>query len=294
LNFTSAASFRQSLETRLLERARREGRDVQRLRTQVAFERFLVRVFASHAEWVLKGGYALEARLRERARSTLDLDLNAETTGDLLDVLQDMMRVPVHDHFAFSVRAGSRALGGPPEGGRRFHVEARLAARPFSTFHVDIGIGDVLTQPPEWIDGQTDLSFAGLPRTRLRVYPLATHFAEKLHAYTRPRPQYTRVKDLVDLALLLTLGVQPTSQVRAAVEATFTAYDTHPLPTGFPPAPRAWAVPFRHLAEQVRLEAMELPVWEQRLSAFLAALLTVGPTSPSLKGQETTEVGDSA
>lgn len=45
MNCTTAAGFHTSLETRLLDRARREGRDVNRLRTQVACERFLERVF---------------------------------------------------------------------------------------------------------------------------------------------------------------------------------------------------------------------------------------------------------
>ena len=87
MKFATAASFRTSLETRLLDRARREGKDVNRLRTQVAFERFLERVFRAQGDWVLKGGYALEVRLHDRARSTLDLDLDAGSAADLLGVL---------------------------------------------------------------------------------------------------------------------------------------------------------------------------------------------------------------
>lgn len=174
MKFSTAQGFRTSLEQRLLDRARREGRDVQRLRTQVAFERFLTRLFLAEPEWVLKGGYALEVRLQDRARSTLDLDLNALGSQSLLDTLQAAVRTPVPDHFEYTVRAQQAGLQGPPEGGQRFHVEARLAGRPFSRFHVDVGLGDVLTQSPEWLRGQVDLSFAELPPSWLRVYPLGS------------------------------------------------------------------------------------------------------------------------
>ena len=95
-------------------------------------------------DWVLKGGYALEVRLQDRARLTLDLDLYALSSQDLLDALQTAVRTPVTDYFEYAVRAQGTGLQGPPEGGQRFHVEARLAGRPFSRFHVDVGLGDVL------------------------------------------------------------------------------------------------------------------------------------------------------
>ncbi|WP_102124767.1 nucleotidyl transferase AbiEii/AbiGii toxin family protein [Deinococcus planocerae] len=271
MRFATAASFRISLDTRLLDRARREGKDVNRLRTQVAFERFLMQ-----GDWVLKGGYALEVRLHDRARSTLDLDLNAGTASSLLGALQDAVRLPVGDHFDFAVRAQGPGLVGPPEGGQRFHVEARLAGRPFARFHVDLGQGDVLTQPPEWTKGQTDLSFADLPRSRLRVYPLACHFAEKVHAYPWPRERQTRVKDLVDLALLLTLDVPSSAETWAAVESTFAQYATPPLPETWPPAPADWAERFQELAGSAGLEPPDLAPWEKRLTAFWRQLRSPG------------------
>ena len=92
--------------------------------------------------------------------------------------------------------------------------------------------------------GQVDLSFASLPRTSLRVYPLVSHFAEKVHAYTRPRERQTRVKDLVDLALLLTLELKADPSAAQALVVTFDRYDTHPLPVVWPSAPKDWADPF--------------------------------------------------
>ena len=48
---------------------------MERLRSEVAFDRLLARLFArDDAPWVLKGGYALELRMKE-ARATRDIDL---------------------------------------------------------------------------------------------------------------------------------------------------------------------------------------------------------------------------
>ena len=272
MKFATAANFRTSLETRLGNRARAEGKDVNRLRMQVAFERFLARIFDSQETWVLKGGYALEVRLHERARSTVDLDLAAVTQADFLAVLQQAASTPLEDYFEFTVRGQGAGLLGPPEGGQRFHVEARLAGRTFARFHVDLGLGDVLTSEPEWIEGQVDLEFAELPRTQLRVYPLATHFAEKVHAFTRPRERQTRVKDLVDLALLLTLNIPADEATLTALRATFERYGTHDLPARWPAPPTDWDIPFEQMARQTGLEPPEMSFWEQKLADFWQVL----------------------
>ena len=40
-----------------------QGQDLQRVRSKVAFERLLARLFAdSSGKWLLKGGYAMELR----------------------------------------------------------------------------------------------------------------------------------------------------------------------------------------------------------------------------------------
>lgn len=72
--YASAKAFRRALEDRLATVGAKEGVDVQRLRRQVAFDRFLCRLFhAPDAPWLLKGGYAMELRIRS-ARTTRDSD----------------------------------------------------------------------------------------------------------------------------------------------------------------------------------------------------------------------------
>ena len=53
------------------------------------------------------------------------------------------------------------------------------------------------------IKGEDYLGFAGIAAPELLLIPVETHIAEKLHAYTLPRPTpNSRVRDLPDLALL--------------------------------------------------------------------------------------------
>ena len=77
-SYKTAGAFRAALEARLRARVREEGTDLQRLRREVGFDRFLARIFSKGPKaayaWVLKGGYAMELRVQS-ARTTKDLDL---------------------------------------------------------------------------------------------------------------------------------------------------------------------------------------------------------------------------
>jgi hypothetical protein len=131
-------------------------------------------------------------------------------------------------------------------GSGRARLAGKLYGQPFG---VDIGFADVVTAPMDVTAGSSFFDFAGVQRPTFRLYPRATHIAEKLHAYTVPRPSTnTRVKDLPDLALLATIGPISADGVREAIEATFSARGTHAVP-GFLPAPvTSWAEPFARMA----------------------------------------------
>ncbi len=57
--YLNATAFRRSLEDRLNNISKKENKDLQRLRREVAFDRFLGRLFLHKSGWVLKGGYAM-------------------------------------------------------------------------------------------------------------------------------------------------------------------------------------------------------------------------------------------
>jgi Nucleotidyl transferase AbiEii toxin, Type IV TA system len=105
--YASAAAFRVALETRLKAISKAEGIDLQRLRRQVSFDRLLARLFAEkNAPWLLKGGYAMELRLRT-ARTTKDIDISLPAQvvdvfdGDVVKLVQQSARIELADFFYF-------------------------------------------------------------------------------------------------------------------------------------------------------------------------------------------------
>lgn len=73
-SYKTAGAFRTALETRLQVRAREEATDLQRLRRQVAFDRFLARMFSKGSKatypWLLKAAtrWSYGCAPRERPR----------------------------------------------------------------------------------------------------------------------------------------------------------------------------------------------------------------------------------
>lgn len=245
--------------------------------------------------WVLKGGYALEMRF-DMARSTKDLDLTVRTAqgraGDsssLRERLQLAASIDLPDYFTFIVGEAMAALNQAPEGGARFPVDARLDGRTFVKFHVDLGVGDEVLEPLESAEGEDWLGFAGIPAVVVPALSVEQHRAEKFHAYTRPRETpNSRVRDLVDLVLILEHEAPAAARVSTAVEATFRHRGTHPVPDVVPELPAGWAKPFTALAAECGLE-QTLATAHERVEAFWRRVpmpsftfrpCTVEPTSP--------------
>jgi hypothetical protein len=143
-----------------------------------------------------------------------------------------------------------------PEGGARYPVTASLAGRVFTRFHLDVGMGDAAIEPTELLEGRNWLGFAGIYPTKFVAISKEQQFAEKLHAYTLPRLEGTnsRVKDVVDMALLLRLGTLDMERLREAIRTTFALRDTHVLPVVLPEAPASWTAPYRTLAAECSLD----------------------------------------
>ena len=148
------------------------------------------------------------------------------------------------------MHAATADLRGAPLGGTRFPVEAHLDNRLFARFNLDIGLGDAMVSEPEWITGHELLSFAGIHPARIAMLPVNQQFAEKIHAYSFPRERPSRVRDLVDLVLLIENGLPESEQIIQALQATFTRRDTHSLPTQLEPPPDGWREPYAALATE--------------------------------------------
>ena len=263
--YTTAEAFRRALEVRLKRASLTDQIDLNRLRRQVSFDRLLARLFRKEpAPWALKGGYALELRFKA-ARATVDIDLTLQPVvaatsagGDInqavREMLQNMADSPLGDWFEYAIGPPVMDLTAAPYGGARYPVEARMDERIFARFHLDVGIGDVVMQPLETIVCRDWLGFAGIESSRVVMIAREQQVAEKIHAYTLPRnAANSRVKDLVDLALLIGSGGLDQQRILDALRLTFERRGTHNLPTGLAPPPADWQIPFQALAEQCGL-----------------------------------------
>jgi hypothetical protein len=273
--YATAAAFRRALEDKLKDIAGKEGVDLQRLRRQVAFDRLLARLFQVGPPlalpWVLKGGYAMELRIKS-ARTTKDIDLTmrgVSNSGDkknlaMLENLQEAAAFSGDDFFVYTIGEPIADLDAAPYGGARFPVEARLDGRIFVGFHLDVGIGDAVMEPLEVIEGRDWLGFAGIASPSLYMIPREQQFAEKLHAYTLPRrgAANTRVRDLVDMALLIQSGTLDRNRVTEAIRVTFERRKTHPLPNVLPAPPAEWEKPYEALARECGLSGQAEDAFE--------------------------------
>lgn len=244
------------------------------------FDRFLARIAVELGNTVtLKGGLAIELRI-ERARTTKDVDLRVMGSPDgILDRLRAAAERDLGDFMLFTIRPDHRhpdiQNDGTQYDGVRFRAECSLAGKVYGRpFGVDVAFGDPILGEPEVITAEDALGFAGIAPPTLRVYPIETHIAEKLHAYTMPRARpNSRVKDLPDLALIATASSIEADRLRAALEQTFAFRNTHPVPEQLPAPPPSWEAPYAAIAKEDRLRWLSLAEAFKAASAFLNPVL---------------------
>ncbi|HSJ99844.1 MAG TPA: nucleotidyl transferase AbiEii/AbiGii toxin family protein [Kofleriaceae bacterium] len=254
------------------------------------FSRFLARVVpVMGPSAVLKGGLALELRL-EKARTTKDIDLALHampgSRDHVLGRLQEAARLDLGDFLVFSVEPDPEHPDIENDAlkydGYRFRVSCQLAGRQYGRpfFGVDVVLGEPLLGEPDELDTEDWLGFAELPPPRVRVYPVETHIAEKLHAYTMPRERTnSRMKDLPDLALLGTIAALERERLRAVIGGTFRFRATHDLPRSVPEPPPDWSARYVQLAIREELRWRTLPELIERVRAFLDPVLSLSSTA---------------
>ncbi len=273
--YATPPAFKQALEKRL-RNASTSGTDFARRRQLLVFDRFLARVTQALGDAVtLKGGLVIELRLA-RARTTKDVDPRLMgSPEEVLDKLQEAGRLDLGEFMRFEVRLDRLHPDIQGDGmkcdGYRFRAECRLAGKIYGRpFGVDVAFGDPLVQEPDVVVADDLLAFAGIEAPTLRLYPVVSHVAEKLHAYTMPRPRpNSRVKDLPDLALLGSVGELDAETLRTALNRTFTFRETHPLPVSLPNPPSFWMQPYAAMATADDLEWQTLTEVHEAAATFL-------------------------
>jgi len=206
---------------------------------------------------------------RRHARTTKDVDLTIRTTDErelaerlaaIREQLQEAAELDLGDHLEFRIASAKKQLPGAPQGGASFPVDALLVGKIFGRFHIDVGFSDPVQGEPDVLTGDDILAFAGIGPARALAVPKAQQFAEKLHAYTYvwDDRENTRVKDLVDMVMLIQRGELDVAQVRSAVDETFARRNTHILPDQLKQPPMAWAAEFPAMAKQAGLSMADI------------------------------------
>ena len=228
-----------SIHQRLLNLSKARSLDFNLLLTRFAIERFLYRLSQSpYADaFVLKGAMLLQVWLADSSRPTRDLDLlgfgdvSAEWLSELFATVceQPVAADGCQFHAKSVTVAAIRA--GDEYGGRRVTLSGHLGSARLR-IQVDVGIGDRVTPPAEWIDYPTLLDF---PQPRLRAYRAETTVAEKLHAMVVLDLQNSRMKDFFDIWRLAQKYSFSGELLTAAVQDTFQHRRTA-IPVGLPTA----------------------------------------------------------
>jgi hypothetical protein len=277
--YATAAAFKQAVETRLRSSSS-SGTDFGRRRQLLVFDRFLARLTRELGDSViLKGGLVVELRV-ERARTTKDIDLRLVGSPiGLLERLRRAAAIELGDFMVFTVAPDADHPAITNEGmvyeGQRYRVNCTLAGKPYGQpFGLDIAFADPIFGEPDVTTAADALGFAGIEPPTLRLYPLETHIAEKLHAYTLPRKRpNSRVKDLPDIALLAGVREIAAEHLRRALEQTFTSRKTHALPLSLPPPPASWAAPYARMVEEDELTWSDLATLRHAVETFLTPVL---------------------
>lgn len=278
--YDSPAAFKTALEHRLKD-ASLGGIDLNRRRQLLVFDRFLARVTQALGDAViLKGGLVLELRL-ERARTTKDIDLHMSgSSEEVLEKLQEAGQRSLDDYMNFIVQPDPCLPEITGDGiiydGYRFRAECRLGGKVYGQiFGVDVVFGDPLIGEPDVAIAKDVLGFAGIEPPTLRLYPLVSHIAEKLHAYTMPRQRpNSRVKDLPDIGLLASVGTISGTKLHVALKQTYSARDTHNLPLEVPQPPSGWDKPYAAMARRDDLPWVTLAEAVEVAQRFLNPVLS--------------------
>jgi predicted nucleotidyltransferase component of viral defense system len=228
--------------------AREAGVVPRRIHLVVAIDRLLVRLLqTAPGRWVVKGGYANQLRRPDDARFTEDLDLKIDAAIETApEILASDFAVDLGDDFSYEVATSPAPLDGPPGGGLRFVVVARLAGTEIVRFKVDVSAADVVVGDLDSYLSDPVVERLGFGRERFPVYPVDQHFAEKLHALTLPRDvENTRARDLVDLVWFVHHFTFRSEALAIACIATFERRATHAWPPVIDVPPDSWTRPYQ-------------------------------------------------
>ncbi|AMQ28670.1 TPA: nucleotidyl transferase AbiEii/AbiGii toxin family protein [Legionella pneumophila] len=215
----------ESVRSRLKNIAVKEGSDFNAVLTRYGLERLLYRIGESEYsnQFLLKGALLFNLWYDMPHRPTKDIDLLGFGDNDLAYIKQTFSKICsifADDGISFlseSVTVDTIKKDGGYTGAR-VELFGELAKAKIK-IQIDIGYGDAVTPGP--IDAHYPVLLSDLPAPKIRTYPIYTVIAEKLHAIALLGMANGRLKDYLDLYVLLG-NEQIDNQILAkAIQATF-------------------------------------------------------------------------
>ena len=258
----------ESLKRHLKESYGRQGLKqgaLEAAKNHIVFERLVSHLAESdHKEWALKGGMLMNIRFPETSRATKDVDLaywgldKGITYTDIKRILARDLNSQSEDMFSFLVgdtRNGE--MTEESEGSRTasFHIKAMLGKNLVTSFLLDVGVSDMPHSVIQegYKTGYSD--FMDYASSKFPAISKEQHFAEKIHAYTKPREKFEnmRFKDLFDMSVLVDSGMDR-DRLDNAINYVFGFRGTHSPVDSLDPPPESWRSLYNKLCDEHGLE----------------------------------------
>lgn len=216
-----------SIRTRLKNIAIQEGSDFNAILTRYGLERLLYRVGEStySKQFLLKGALLFNLWYDMPHRPTKDIDFLGFGDNDLTYIKQIFSEIcAIHAEDGINFISDSLTVSTIKKDsgytGARVGLFGELANARIK-IQIDIGYGDAVTPGP--IDASYPVLIKDIPPPKIRTYPVYTVIAEKLHAIVLLGMANSRLKDYLDLYVLMKNEQLDKQLLARAIHATFTS-----------------------------------------------------------------------
>jgi hypothetical protein len=230
--------------------------------------------------FIVKGGVAMELRIRLRARATKDVDLIFRgDVGDggahrvanvLMDTLDDAFE-GTYSGFTFRRKEEPEAIH--DTGSYHLDVAMDYAGRSWQTLRIEVSTAETGASEIEFVEAAISIDDFLLesPRT-VAVLSLRYQIAQKLHAVTeQPEDRENdRARDLVDLQLLEDLA-DDLGPVRAACVEVFAERAKQAWPPILA-VQRGWGALYERVARDLDFSVTDVEEATAHVRAFIAAI----------------------
>src|SRR3990167_1051398 len=197
----------ESVRARLHNIAKAQQTDLQQMMERFALERVSYRIGQSkyNKQFMLKGAMLFSLWYDMPHRPTRDMDLLGVGDSDLLAMqktFQEIISLPCDDGINFDSSSVTvvRILEMTAYSGVKVTIQGTLA-KARCKVSIDVGFGDAVTPGP--IQSTYPTLIKDFPAPQLRTYPVYTVIAEKVHAIAFHGIRNGRMKDYLDLLVIL-------------------------------------------------------------------------------------------